>query len=56
MTYSPNKYPDRQTEQTLNSCIAKKLRIVPKWKGDLSNKEKFIKIGAFLQIYGKMKE
>ena len=29
--------------------MATKLTIVPKWKGDLSNKEKIIKIGGFFQ-------
>ena len=29
--------------------MATKLSMVPKWKGELSNKEKFINVGAFLQ-------
>ena len=33
--------------QTLNCHMAMKLTIVPKWKGGLSNKEKYVKIGEF---------
>ena len=40
----------RPTErQTLNCCMETKLKTVPKWKGDLCNKEKIIKFGAFFQ-------
>ena len=40
----------RQTDgQTLNFCMAANLTMVPKWKADLSNKDKFIKVGAFFQ-------
>ena len=35
--------------QTLNSYMAIKLTILPKWKGDLTKKEKYIKIGAFFE-------
>ena len=33
--------------------MAAKLTKVPKYKADLSNKEKFIKIGAFFKCYHK---
>ena len=36
--------------------MAAKLTIVPKWKGDLSKKEIFIKIGAFIQKLSWNKE
>ena len=40
----------RSTDRpTLNSRMATKLTIVPKWKSNFSNKEKFIKIGAFFE-------
>ena len=42
-----NTQIDRQTN--FNFSHSKKLTILPKWKKDLSNKEKIIKIGAFFQ-------
>ena len=47
---SPKQILRLTDRQTLNSCMAAKLTIVSKWKGGLSNKEKFIKIRAFFPM------
>ena len=44
--YSPNKYSNGQI---LICLMATKLTMVPKWKWNLSNKGKFIKIGVLFQ-------
>ena len=46
----PEQVPRPTDRQTLNFRMATKLAIVPKWKGDFSNNEKFIKIAAFFQM------
>ena len=51
LLYLKPKQIKRPTDrQTLNFRMATKLAIVPKWKGDFSNNEKFIKIAAFFQM------
>ena len=45
----PNKILRPTDRQTLNCRMATKLTVIFKRKGDLYNKEKFIKIGAFFQ-------
>ena len=42
--------------QTLNCCMATKLLIEPKWKGNLSNKEKFKRLEQSFKSYSEIKE